>query len=257
MPGGVDIGVGRSGQRIARATEQLDRVPARRFAAGRFDQPGRVQPALGAALQVLAQRMLRIGGHGEADPGTASTAVRGRGSWRLLFANVDDELSLFVDGRPVECSGATTWTRPMPEGPTAVAAVPVAPGDDAASDLAPVGVRVANADVRVEGLRILRDIYYIGAVDVDRSNMVIEEDVLEFPLGADEFFMLGDNSAASKDSRLWLTGHHVHRRLLIGRALAVWWPHMVPASWSVPLRFRGQDLRLPCWPNFGRMRFVR
>ena len=200
---------------------------------------------------------LRIGGHGEADPGTASTAVRGRGSWRLLFANVDDELSLFVDGRPVEFSGATTWTRPMPEGPTAVAAVPVAPGDDAASDLAPVGVRVANADVRVEGLRILRDIYYIGAVDVDRSNMVIEEDVLEFPLGADEFFMLGDNSAASKDSRLWLTGHHVHRRLLIGRALAVWWPHMVPASWSVPLRFRGQDLRLPCWPNFGRMRFVR
>ena len=87
--------------------------------------------------------------------------------------------------------------------------------------------------------------------------MIIEEDVLGFPLEADQFFMLGDNSAASKDSRLWLTGHHVDRRLLIGRALAVWWPHAVPATWSVPLRFRGWDLRLPSWPNFGRMRFVR
>ena len=69
--------------------------------------------------------------------------------------------------------------------------------------------------------------------------------------------MLGDNSAASKDSRLWLAGHHVDRRLLIGRALVVFWPHAVPASWAVPLRFRGWDLRLPSWPNFGRMRFVR
>ncbi len=200
---------------------------------------------------------LRIAGRPEADAATAATGVRGRGSWRLLFANVDDELSLFVDGRPVTFSGETTWARPMPAGPPAVVTTPVAPGDDTASDLAPAGVRADGADVAIGWLRMHRDVYYIGAVDVDRSNMVIEEDVLEFPLEADEFFMLGDNSAASKDSRLWLTGHHVHRRLLIGRALAVWWPHAVPASWSIPLRFRGWDLRLPSWPNFGRMRFVR
>ena len=104
---------------------------------------------------------------------------------------------------------------------------------------------------------MLRDLYYIGAVDVERNGRVIEEDVLAFPLEADHFFMLGDNSAASKDSRLWLDGHHVDRRLLIGKALVVFWPHAVPASWGIPLRFRGWDLRLPSWPNFGRMRFVR
>jgi hypothetical protein len=79
-----------------------------------------------------------------------------------------------------------------------------------------------------------------------------------FRLDDDQFLMLGDNSASSKDSRLWLTGHAVDRRLLIGRALVVFWPHAIPAAWNVTvLRWGGWELRLPCWPNFGRMRFVR
>jgi signal peptidase I len=191
------------------------------------------------------------------DAATAVTPLRGRGSWRILFANVDDELSLFIDGRRVAFEGPTTWSRPMPTAPAKVVAEGAEPGSRAASDLAPAGVRVTAGDVRLEGLKVLRDVYYIGAVDVERDGRVIEEDVLGFPLQADQYFMLGDNSAASKDSRLWLAGHHVDRRLLIGRALVVFWPHAVPASWAVPLRFRGWDLRLPSWPNFGRMRFVR
>ncbi|MCE9631128.1 MAG: signal peptidase I [Planctomycetia bacterium] len=200
---------------------------------------------------------LLIAGRDEADAATASTPLRAAGSWKILFANVDDELSLFIDGRRIAFTGSSTWERPMPRTTPHVAAVENEPGSAAVSDLAPAGVRATGADVRVTDLRVLRDVYYIGAVDVDRNSMIIEEEVLGFPLEADQFFMLGDNSAASKDSRLWLTGHHVERRLLIGRALAVWWPHAVPASWSVPVRFRGWDLRLPSWPNFRRMRFVR
>ena len=79
----------------------------------------------------------------------------------------------------------------------------------------------------------------------------------DFDLQADQFFVLGDNSAASKDSRLWLEGHHVDRELLIGKAMAIFWPHAVPASWSVPVKIGGAELRLPSWPNFGRMGFVR
>jgi signal peptidase I len=191
------------------------------------------------------------------DVATALTPLRGRGSWRILFANVDDELSLFIDGHRVAFEGPTTWSRPMPTAPRRVVTDGGEPGSRTASDVAPVGVRVTAGDVRLDRLRVLRDIYYIGAVDVGRDGRVIEEDVLGFPLEADQYFMLGDNSAASKDSRLWLAGHHVDRRLLIGRALVVFWPHAVPASWAVPLRFRGWDLRLPSWPNFGRMRFVR
>ena len=199
---------------------------------------------------------LLVAGLDPAEAATAVTGVRGRGSWRLLFANVDDELSLAVDGRPIDFSGDTTW-QSLPDGGAHAVGPPPEPGMPEPSDLAPVGIRVEGADVTLSGLRVLRDVYYIPAVDVGRDGRVIEEPVLEFPLAEDQFFVLGDNSAASKDSRLWLGPHHVDRRLLIGRALAVFWPHAVPARWSVPLTLGGWELRLPSWPNFARMRFVR
>jgi hypothetical protein len=52
-------------------------------------------------------------------------------------------------------------------------------------------------------------------------------------------------------------GHHIDRTLLIGKALAVFWPHAVPARWNMPLKIGGTEVRLPSWPNFARMRFVR
>jgi hypothetical protein len=121
-----------------------------------------------------------------------------------------------------------------------------------------VGITAAGADIRVKHLRVLRDTFYIGAVDVGaRPGEILEEDRLEFGLEAGQFFVLGDNSAASKDSRLWLEGHHVDRDLLIGKAMAVFWPHAVPAPWALPVKIGGTELQLPSWPNFGRMRFVR
>ena len=63
--------------------------------------------------------------------------------------------------------------------------------------------------------------------------------------------MLGDNSAASKDSRLWDESQfYVNRELLIGRALFVYWPH----SWD---KIPGTPIPFPFFPDFGRMRFVR
>ena len=194
-----------------------------------------------------------------ADQPRAKTPVRGVGTWRILFANVDDELSLFVNGRPIEFDQPTLWSRPIDEAEASLPDDrPLGPGDAEPGDLAPVGITVVGADVRVSDLRVLRDVYYIGALDVGaRPGELVERERLEFPLGADQFFVLGDNSAASKDSRMWLTGHHVDRELLIGKALVIFWPHAVPASWSVPVKIGGMELRLPSWPNFARMRFVR
>ena len=196
---------------------------------------------------------------GETGSVRAATRVRGRGAWTLLFANVDDELSLFVDGRRVECDLPATWTAPIE---AAEKARPISadavPGGSAPSDLSPAGVTVRGADVQVSNLRILRDIFYIGAHDVGmRAGELIERQRLDFPLEEDQFFVLGDNSAASKDSRLWVEGHHVDRHLLVGRALVIFWPHAVAPSWSFPLKIAGMELRLPSWPNFARMRFVR
>jgi signal peptidase I len=209
---------------------------------------------------VTGDALLMIAGGREGESAARGrTPVRGKGSWKILFANVDDELSLFVDGRRIAFDKPTAWTRTIDEVPlNRPAAVAAVPGGDEPTDLAPVGISVAGADVRVKNLRVLRDTYYIGAIDVGaRPGEILEEDRLEFDLEADQFFMLGDNSAASKDSRLWLEGHHVDRDLLIGKAMAIFWPHAVPARWSVPVKIGGAELRLPSWPNFGRMRFVR
>ena len=86
--------------------------------------------------------------------------------------------------------------------------------------------------------------------EIDRLNemMVASGDDLlpNYGMGPDEFFVLGDNSPMSKDGRLW-TGprnHFVHRDLLTGKALFVYWPH----AWNRPL---------PLTPNFRRMHAVR
>jgi signal peptidase I len=207
----------------------------------------------------LGRVRLAVAGAAPEDAPKAVVPVRGAGSWKILFANIDDELSLFIDGRKVEFGRATFWDRSIDD---AEAAQPydgeLEPGMNQASDLAPAGIRVTGAQVRVSDLRLLRDVFYIGALDVGaRPGELIERERLDFPLDAGQFFVLGDNSAASKDSRMWLEGHHVDRSLLIGRALVIFWPHAVPAGWSIPVKIGGSELRLPSWPNFGRMGFVR
>ncbi|MFM1904860.1 MAG: Signal peptidase [Planctomycetota bacterium] len=195
---------------------------------------------------------------------TGDAGIRGRGRWRLTFANVDDELSLFVNGRRIATDVAATWNRTIDE---AAEARPVVRGAKAGSsepdDLAPAGITAHGADVTVADLRVLRDVYYVASgTQLALIGREPEEPVISFPLGEDQFFMLGDNSSASKDGRAWGTPeepiHHVDRRLLIGRALVVFWPHAVPTPWNAKVVERcGWELRLPCLPNFARMRFVR
>ncbi len=195
---------------------------------------------------------------------TAPTPARGKGRWRILVANVDDELSLAVNGRRVRPESETTWmrnreraseTRPVLRGGT--------PGDTEPDDLAPVGITMAGGSVRVADIAVLRDIYYIASdTQAGLAGREPEESFLEFPLVEDQFFVLGDNSSASKDGRAWGTRdkplHHVDRRLMVGRALFVWWPHAVPTWWNAKVAERcGWELRLPFLPNFARMRFVR
>ncbi len=80
----------------------------------------------------------------------------------------------------------------------------------------------------------------------------------------DEYFMLGDNSPASKDSRLWDTpGTHLVNRgedfqlgtvpkdQLVGRAFFVYWPSGLRPDWLPVLGEHG------IIPNVGRMRWIR
>lgn len=186
---------------------------------------------------------------------TVSTGIRGPGSYRLRFANVDDQLLLWVDGKSLAFDGRF--------GPLDTNI----PTDE---DLRPVRLGSRDAALRFTDIRVLRDVYYIAQrrpgedrdippsltdpeswerFDFDRSLAV------DFRLEADQFLVLGDNSPQSQDSRLWPgideegnPEYYVRRDLLIGKAVFIYWPHGVrvfPSLW------------FPFYPNFGRMGLVR
>lgn len=190
---------------------------------------------------------------------TASTSLRGPGTYRLRFANCDDKLYVWVNDRYVAFDGPTRYTGLENDAPTE-------------ADLHPAAVGARGCALRVTDLRILRDVYYIAASsrngretvrDFQERNTRNSPDMWitrsgrrqeVFQLEADQFFMLGDNSLRSKDSRLWAEkggpDHYVDREALIGKAILIYWPH----SWH---RIPGTPIPFPFFPNFARMGFVR
>jgi signal peptidase I len=99
----------------------------------------------------------------------------------------------------------------------------------------------------------------------ERWDRFLERRARNFPIDQNQFFVLGDNSPESQDCRLWLMsgreggpdgsfagqpgGAYLDRRLLIGEAVCVFWPHGWGGIPGLP--------QLPGWPNFGDMRIVR
>ena len=145
------------------------------------------------------------------------TPIKGPGRYKITFANVDDRMTLLVDGRPVDGAGVEYERGDAPLVPTE-------------ADLSPARIAVRNASVKVSDLVLKRDIYYTqtpGEIDYGRvfardyprspallldflgdpSNFPRFSEVGEqdFNLAKDRFMMLGDNSPQSKDSRGWDT----------------------------------------------------
>jgi signal peptidase I len=170
---------------------------------------------------------------------TANTAIRGPGTYSVRFANVDEQLLLWVNDEVVAFDSPTTYSHLHLSEPIEV--LPVA-GSNRATDLSPVGIAAEDgAAVNVSQLRISRDVYYIHVGDADKT----------YNLQADQFLMFGDNSPKSSDSRYWRIQNYVDRKLLIGKALFVYWPH----SFNY-VEVGEKKLPFPFWPNFARMRFV-
>jgi signal peptidase I len=175
---------------------------------------------------------------------TAETTLSGTGRHDVTFANVDDRLCLWVDGRLVDFGAEAEYAPP-----------PIR--DPQTADLLPVGIAARGVDIVVSRLVLQRDIYYRAQKsprdhdaegDVGRrladlltdpaaySRLYNQETrSVEFdPLDDDEYFPMGDNSSRSYDGRLWRQtpqarhAHAVNRRALIGKAFFVYWPHGVP-----------------------------
>lgn len=110
-------------------------------------------------------------------------------------------------------------------------------------DSSPVRIGVVGGTVRVDSLRLFRDVHYTA-----EAGQHATRDPLQ--LGTDEFFMLGDNSPVSLDSRSW-PSPVVPRRLLIGKPLVV---HLPSRPGRLRIGDRVTHIRVP---DFSRMRYIR
>ena len=228
---------------------------------------------------------------------TASTNLLAGSRHTVVFTNCDDQLILWVDDNLVEFDSPTTFDShafvdEKENRPHYSAADPM--------DAAPVGIAVRGGKSTIHRLRIDRDKYYIATDDgsmmydydlgqartLTGSSMFVSDAQeafgqperwselagiwqsrrsVSFDLQEDQFFPMGDNSAASLDARCWVGSKrrneklpkrfaedaykfskaaYVPRDLMVGKALLVFWPH----PWSSPT---------PMTPNFKRFKLIR
>jgi signal peptidase I len=214
-----------------------------------------------------------------------STAIKAAGAYELTFANVDDRLTLWVDGE-----------RPFGDGLGYDSGGVDAEPTPTAEDLEPARIAVDGASVEVTGLVLKRDVYYTQDPGDPDSDELLDyrgrppRDLFElladparyarlrwraprdYPIEEGRYMMLGDNSSWSRDGRAWTRidqttptapdrgwddsgreSWEVPRALVIGRAFCVYWPHFRP-FWP-GLRF-GPDLVLPARPNVEDVRWI-
>ncbi len=146
--------------------------------------------------------------------GSVDTRITKPGKHHLRLANFDCRLTVWIDNKPLKFGTSTDYAAPSRAGLVATELDRTHP------------VRIgASGNVTFSITQVHRDIMYSRGGDVHFSNQAqdspqySEFDVFYVRKG--HYFMLGDNSAASADSRSWGL---VPERLMLGKAVAVYWP---------------------------------
>jgi signal peptidase I len=150
--------------------------------------------------------LVRLGDgiRGEETLATKEKVLPKPGAYALRFANFDDRLTLWVDGK-----------LPFGDG---VEYVPAKPDPDHPNNVerpASIGVG-GGAKLAVSKVQLWRDTFY--TIYPDAPHQLGVKTIYVQP---GHYLCLGDNSTESADSRSWGL---VPQRLMLGRALVVYWP---------------------------------
>ena len=250
---------------------------------------------------------------------TASTGLSGNGIYDVSYANVDDRICLWVDGTLVEFGEGAEFNLSQPAEATYDDLTHV--GIAASNLSATISDLVIQRDIYYRNDTIAfvpangttpppgswnegRNL--VGEVDPNEtfslatvlknpptyarrySDLVSKQlesfgQLSDYSLSEGEYLMFGDNSPASKDSRLFdyynrpvqgRGGHRyaVQQQDLIGKALFIFWPHAVPfmndgnGYTLTNHKVRGERgpeksnypmYRFPFYPNLSRMKKIR
>lgn len=158
----------------------------------------------------------------------------GKPKWRKIeVSTFDREFTVMLDGKPI--------LDPIVDD--------AAPGFGKVSAGAPLAIGVEGTGrVIIRGVKLYRDLYYTpNLLQTPKRSIAVEK---PYKLGADEYFVLGDNSPISNDSRFWPKSPVIHGDDLIGKPFLVHLP-----SQAAPLKVFG---RATYWiPDPTKIRYVR
>jgi signal peptidase I len=127
----------------------------------------------------------------------------GAGRYKLRLANVDSRLTVWVDGRALDFGPGADYSPPPREG-----------FEPTVADVNEPARIAATGAVTISHLSLWRDVYYT-------CNSRGDCGVQTFYVQPGHYFCLGDNSSSSSDGRSWGT---VPERLLLGKAVVIYWP---------------------------------
>ena len=181
--------------------------------------------------QIFADRAAMIPATSEDDPGDLAPAGVGARNAALTVSRLRIKRDIYYV--------ATSWR-----------------DDYNQSDYEPLSRAVELADgTRMPALQNVEQLF----VDPSTWPRLLKRQKRNFEVKDAQLFVMGDNSPESLDCRLWYSnqgrrggvpgGPYLDQRLLIGKAVFVFWPHSWGGVPGIPV--------LPGFPNFGDMRIVR
>ncbi|MGD0542367.1 MAG: S26 family signal peptidase [Tepidisphaeraceae bacterium] len=173
--------------------------------------------------------------------------IRGDKPIFVEFMNVDYRVTLRLNGReafePMDYDPNIPWLLDQWRG-------------HARGKSGEAEIEAENQTCKIEHLSLWRDVYYTNR-SYGREDLHTAGPGNSVQLGAGEYFVMGDNSAISKDARYWdvpidlphegleMAEGRVPEQFLLGKAVFVYWP----------AGFRAYD-HLSIIPNFADMRWI-